>query len=110
MTADDGSFHKLSSSSPRVEKEWESGVTRRHGDMVRKAWEAAAKPRPSDRSPGLSSATLAQAARDFAPTNGTSARRKRRHHGTSMEVTGSNHAKSLGLQLELGSLGGHHGS
>ena len=64
---------------------------------------------PAD-APGLSIESLAQAARDFAPTKRRTRLRRRLHHGHSVGVTRDNPPKSLGKQLELGSLRGHHGS
>ena len=51
-----------------------------------------------------------EATRDFAPPPRTSVRRRRRHHGQSVEVVRANPAEPLGVQLELGSLWGHHAS
>ncbi len=60
--------------------------------------------------PGLSIASLPALYRGVPLTKKASARAKRRHHGKSVEVTGSNPAKPLWKQLELGSHGGHRAS
>jgi hypothetical protein len=110
MTESGGSLDRLSSSSPRVEKECGGGVRKRHAVMGRDAKETAARTHHPADAPGLSIATLAQAARDFAPTRRTPARGVRRLHGESVEVVRANPSKPLGVQLWLGSLRGRHAS
>ena len=110
MSEYDGYLYQLPSSSPRVEKECGTGVMYRHGDMAPETQERAERTHPAADPPGFSIATLAQCARDFAPTPRTSRRRRRRHHGYTVEVTRANPLKPLGVQLELGSHGGRHAS
>ena len=66
-------------------------------------------PHPAADAPGLSIATLAEVARDFAPTKRTSTRRKRRHHGMTVGVGAANPSEPLGVQLPLGCVGSHWG-